>query len=388
MRNRWRWWGQFCLLLLGLAAMAQVSVDSMLIDGRVIVPVRRTVEGLGGTIQYDPARHGITIMLAGATRQYALGTDAEYPLEAFSDFWIGESTLHSPAYVLARQFNLQLGWNSRAKAATLAVPQTGRTVTLPASPIPPLAAPAAGVHPLLFIMAGDGSYLMGGVAARRYRSDREMAPFLRGATRQYTLYTLTARIGTRRVGAPFRSEVGAEGWFVRVSPPARQQALGLSAPWNALPRRPRIGDPGEQAFQQMARDVLASRGITAAQPRVTQAISVDLDGNGTAERVISATIGRQDYTSNPQTGDYSFVAMQSGGRNWLLVGAFFPQPPPEFALPSQYSVGGLLDIDGDGKMEVLVHYVGYEWNGDLAYRVLRLPGERPVNLFSSFIGGI
>ena len=384
MRNGW--W-VFCVLLLGMAGMAQVSVDSMLIDGRVIVPVRRVVEGLGGTVQYEPARHGITITLAGATRQYALGTDAEYPVEAFPDFWIGESTLHSPAYVLARQFNLQLGWDNQAKAATLAVPQTGRAVTLPASPIPPLAAPAAGVHPLLFIMAGDGSYLMGGVANRRYRSDREMAPFLQ-RTRQYTLYTLTARIGTRRVGAPFRSDVGAEGWFVRVSSPARQQALALSAPWNALPRRPRIADPGEQAFQQMARDVLASRGITAAQPRVTQAISVDLDGNGTAERVISATIGRQDYTFNPQTGDYSFVAMQSGGRNWVLAGAFFSQQPPEFALPNQYSVGGLLDIDGDGKMEVLVHYVGYEWNGDLAYRVLRLPGERPVNLFSSFIGGI
>jgi hypothetical protein len=137
--------------------------------------------------------------------------------------------------------------------------------------------------------------------------------------------------------------------------------------------------------QEIARTVLAQHGLGDIEPRVTEAVAVDLDGDGTVERVISATTAREAYTENAERGDYSFVAVESGGRIDVLNGAFFPYEPTTHPLPNLYSIGGILDVDGDGRMEVIVHYIGYEWSGDEAYRIT--PG-RITNLFGAYTGGV
>ena len=65
-------------------------------------------------------------------------------------------------------------------------------------------------------------------------------------------------------------------------------------------------------------------------------------------------------------GDYSFVALRrlvdDKVQTQLFTGEFYPKAD-ENAAPSVHEVAGLLDLDGDGALEVLVRSTYYEGGG-------------------------
>jgi len=343
----------------------RLAEPGLLIQGRTHVPLRAAVEALGGTVSWQAATRAVTIEMNGKTFTRVLGSEADYSRVYQNNIWMRGGILYIPLYLLRQDFNLGVQWNAPAREAVAVNSTASRILIIPTQVPRPLRAPVAGVYPLANA-GGEWPYLIGGVAGRRYLADGAMAPFPRGGE-QYHLFSLTARLGTSQSTRPKPNE-DSIGFGMIFTPEQGREAYGLAAPWDALPRRPVIDDPDSAENRQLMREVLDSRGMTGVEGKVGQAVACDLDGDGQMERLISASTDSTEYIQNPEAGDYSFVAIRQNGRTRVIAGEFFPHDYPNY-LPNKYRLAALLDIDGDGRQEVIVHFDWFEGGGEIVYRV-------------------
>ena len=65
---------------------------------------------------------------------------------------------------------------------------------------------------------------------------------------------------------PSEEEVCSDVLTVSLSPKPEKGAIPLAAPWNALPRKPRITDTTQLVYVDAVRDFLKAKGIE--QPKV------------------------------------------------------------------------------------------------------------------------
>ena len=144
--------------------------------------------------------------------------------------------------------------------------------------------------------------------------------------------------------------------------------IAIAAPWNALPREPKVIDPTQKVYLDAVRDFLKTKGIEQPKVKIDNILRVDLDGDGEDEVLISATNYFSKDDSVPMrspAGSYSMVLLRrvvSGKIETQLVkGEFYPKAYPKAAqeegrldAPNAYKVIAILDLDGDGKMEIVV----------------------------------
>jgi FG-GAP repeat protein len=166
---------------------------------------------------------------------------------------------------------------------------------------------------------------------------------------------------------------------VSLSPKPEKGAIALAAPWNALPRKPRVSDTTQPVYIDAVREFLKKKGIEQPKVKIENILRVDLDGDGEEEVLISAT----NYFSKDErvpmrspAGSYSMVLLRRvvAGKiqTQLVEGEFYPKAyvPSEasFNAPNAYKVIAVLDLDGDGKMEVVVASNYYEGEATTIYR--------------------
>jgi hypothetical protein len=139
-------------------------------------------------------------------------------------------------------------------------------------------------------------------------------------------------------------------------------AVGANASWEVLPRKWQTASLTNANYKKAVADVLRQRGLAKSPVKIEQAVRVDLDGDGADEILLIANHDAKDASLNSKTGSYSMFIVQktSGGkvRNILLGGNFFTKRDVYYA--GEYSISGIADFNGDGKMEVLVVISGYE----------------------------
>jgi hypothetical protein len=76
---------------------------------------------------------------------------------------------------------------------------------------------------------------------------------------------------------------------VSFSPKQKEGEIALSAPWNALPRKPQIADPTQQVYVDAVREFLEARRMSDPKVKITRILRVDLEGDGEDEVLINAT---------------------------------------------------------------------------------------------------
>ena len=105
---------------------------------------------------------------------------------------------------------------------------------------------------------------------------------------------------------------------------------------------------------------------------LTQAIRVDLDGDGTDEALIAGTRRRTSDPGGVEPGDYSFVFLRklSGGKvsTVALLADIHPDPRPE-NISYRFDVMAVLDLNGDGVMEIVVQSKYYEGTAATVFTV-------------------
>ena len=239
------------------------------------------------------------------------------------------------------------------------------------------AAVAGNLHPIVEVQSG---YLFGADADGKWIKAEEAAKALQGE-RTYRVYGLTQSLGEARGGKPKPEDAPCENTMaVTRSLKPEKGVIAFAAPWNALPRKPQIIDPSQQVYVDAVRDFLKTKGIDQPKVKIDNTLRVDLDGDGEEEVLISAT----NYFSKrvpmrSRAGSYSMVLLRRviAGKveTQLIEGEFYPkayskaaQDEGRFDAPNAYKVIAVLDLDGDGKMEVVVASDYYEGEAITIYR--------------------
>lgn len=209
--------------------------------------------------------------------------------------------------------------------------------------------------------ANSWSYLLGGVdengkfvnaktAFAKMKRDEKFSlfDFVKGRTGEFSLGEFKAGPGACEENYFSESEIKTATNF----------AVGAGANWEVLPRKWQAASLTDAVYKKAVADVLRARGLAKSPVKIEKAVRVDLDGDGADEVLLLATHLIGDY----EPGSYSMLLMRKivGGkvRN-TLVGANFLTKKDEY-YGGEYTLSGIADLNGDGKMEVMVEISAYE----------------------------
>jgi FG-GAP repeat len=229
----------------------------------------------------------------------------------------------------------------------------------------------ADLHPIVEVKT---AYLFGATSDGKWIKAEEAAKALTDES-TYRIYGLTQSFGEAEGGKPKPSEddVCSDLLTVSLSPNPDEGAIALAAPWNALPRKAQVTDPTQQVYVDAVRDFLQTKGIKQPQVKIESILRVDLDGDGEDEVLISATnyFQKEGVPMRSPAGSYSMVLLRSvtAGKveTQLVEGEFYPKATG-YNAPNAYTVIAVLDLDGDGTMEVVVASSYYEGEATTIYR--------------------
>jgi hypothetical protein len=236
---------------------------------------------------------------------------------------------------------------------------------------------AADLHPIVEVQSG---YLFGAISDGKWIKSDETANLLTDET-TYRVYGLTEALGDAKGGKPQPPEgVSCEETLaVSLSPKPETGGIAIAAPWNALSRKPKVIDPTQKVYVDAVRDFLKTKKIEQPKVEIDQILRVDLDGDGEEEVLISAAnyFGEKDRVPmRSPAGSYSMVLLRRvvAGKveTQLVAGEFHPKAyvskDGSFDAPNVYKVIAVLDLNGDGKMEVVVASNYYEGEQITIYR--------------------
>jgi hypothetical protein len=237
----------------------------------------------------------------------------------------------------------------------------------------------ADLHPIVEVQHG---YLLGAIADGKAIKADDVAKSMSDET-TYHVYGLTQSLGEAKGNKPNHEEVACEATFsVPLSKTPGKSVIAVAGRWNGLPRKVQSLDATQKVYVDAVRDFLKTKGIDQPQVKIDNIIRVDLDGDDEEEVLISAT----NYHSNDNRvpmrstdASYSMVLLRrvvtGKVETQLVEGEFYPKAyqrknddDASFDAPNAYKVIAVLDLDGDGKMEIVVGSHYYEGQATTIYR--------------------
>ena len=172
---------------------------------------------------------------------------------------------------------------------------------------------------------------------------------------------------------------------LRQAVPGNQQMIAISgASAKAQPRLPRAQNLNQETYQRAVAALLRARGLNVQRARLTQLLRVDLNGDGTDEVLMTAA-SRPDYGRTPSSkrGDYSILALRyldKGVVKTVALDASISPKEVAFGAPAYLRFMACVDVDGDGKMEIVGENGYYEGNG---FEVWKFDGAKAESVVSA-----
>lgn len=128
--------------------------------------------------------------------------------------------------------------------------------------------------------------------------------------------------------------------------------VAISAPWTLQPHLfEELDDDG--TYAGFAAELLAARGLEVAEPLIKEVFRADLEGDGVNEVLVVA----EDVTPGfiMEEGDYSIAFVRKvvdGDVQTMILGqTVVLEEADQFG--GAFSFGGVADLNGDGKMEII-----------------------------------
>jgi hypothetical protein len=229
------------------------------------------------------------------------------------------------------------------------------------------------VHPIVEVKSG---LLLGASDGGKWLKAEEAAKqFKRGGA--FRIFDLGKEVGiAKALKVEANMDICPDVRIVSFAETPENGVIALAAPWKALPRPVRITDTTQDTYRDAVRDFLVSRGLPKPKVKITQILRADLDGDGEEEVLLSATNYDGEEGGAPtsaRAGNYSFVLLRQvrGGKvETKLISGEFYRKDNTFDAPNVHRVAAILDLDGDGKMEVVVTHNYYEGGTTTIYRYM------------------
>ncbi|HEY0322473.1 MAG TPA: hypothetical protein VGC66_16075 [Pyrinomonadaceae bacterium] len=242
---------------------------------------------------------------------------------------------------------------------------------------------------------GGGGCVMGGMRDGKWLKAEEMAPLMQGGER-YSVYDLTRRVGARTGEKPAsEGQPCSDTMYVKnMSPKEGDKGLiAVGGDWNALPRVPKVESTRSPAYRAAVAELLRRNGIRRPQVKIVKVLRVDLDGDGTEEVLINATRAKRwasgSIANDSDPGDYSVVLLRKvvkgKVKTIVLDGEYHPKSrnAETEGPPNEYAITAVLDLNGDGRMEVIVEGGYYEGDWKTVYA---FNGSKVENIFGCGCG--
>ena len=230
--------------------------------------------------------------------------------------------------------------------------------------------------------------LMGGVQNGKWIAPARVAPKLKMETE----FVLVGRNGVEEGGVTLGKKGEKEDVcqdFTRFDFELEQDhgvAIGSTAKWNPVPRIPKLIDLNNATYKTIIANYLKKKGIAKTTIKLTEAFRVDLEGDGIEEVVLAATYYKKGLDASAAGGDYSLVLVRKAVGKvvtvHLLQGDFILKRI-DFGAPTEHHISAIADLNGDGKMEVVLY--GFYYEGDFA-SAYEMRSGRPVMIKEFEIG--
>ncbi|HEX8369105.1 MAG TPA: hypothetical protein VF604_11240 [Pyrinomonadaceae bacterium] len=216
--------------------------------------------------------------------------------------------------------------------------------------------------------------LLGGVKNGKFVDAKTTFAQLKGK-RSYTVYNATEKVATLQieVEAPTPNEPCED--FYSFNPELDDiegVGVGANPGWNLLPRAAQLIDLNNATYVKAASDALRTKSIINKAPKIRDAFRVDLEGDGQEEVLLTVTSYDGNIQPRAKKGDYSFVLLRkivAGKVQNIIVTGDFVTKNISFGVPSKYEISSIADLNGDGKLEIIIYGAYYEGNWIEAYEM-------------------
>jgi hypothetical protein len=228
--------------------------------------------------------------------------------------------------------------------------------------------------------------IVGTFSDQKWLNSAESAKLITGDT--FKFFSHAGSTGSAKAGKPESLGVPCEETFgVALKPNHKSKAfeIGVTATWNPRPRAITVLPNNSLPYVKIASDFLSKKGLKNTLVKLTSVIKTDFDNDKSDEvfivgRYFQASSGGDYFPpAGGKKGDYSFVLMRkimAGQVQTISLADDVILKDVEIEadnrhLPELYDIAGLLDLNGDGKLEMVAYgayYEGYsfeieEWDG-------------------------
>jgi len=233
-----------------------------------------------------------------------------------------------------------------------------------------------GFHPILlsggFDITGP-NYVIGGLLDQGWCNDRKkLAEYFNG-TETYKVYSFDESLGdwngskvifdeeTETYRIELKDEKGSE---------FSGQYMAVEGDWDALPRIPKRKDNIDEYKTAMI-DIVRAQGIREQDLKIAEVIGVDLEGDGTEEIIVTAEnyklVSKSSYNYYRQYYVIAMFKIVDGKLESVVL-------EDDYGYSWNYdsnAVTHILDLDGDGKMEIVLKSM---FQDDIGVDVLEING--------------
>jgi hypothetical protein len=240
--------------------------------------------------------------------------------------------------------------------------------------------------------------VVGGLSGKNWLNSQEAAKLISGDT--FKFFSHAGSTGNFKTGKPESMGVPCEETFsVPLIPnhKSRNFEIGVTAAWNPRPRAITVLSNNSVPYLKIASEFLAKKGLKNTLVKLSSVIKTDFDNDSSDEVFIVgrhfADTSDKDYFPPPagKKGDYSFVLMRkiiAGKVQTISLGDDVILKDDDIEadnrhLPEFYDIAGLLDLTGDGKLELVLYSAYYE---GYSFEILLWDGKKFVSKASSGCG--
>lgn len=245
---------------------------------------------------------------------------------------------------------------------------------------------AATVRPIVDVQSG---YLLGGSDGNKWLDAKTTAAQMKGRE-TYRTYDMTRRSSTGIGSKPRSHEAPCEDtWFLDIKPKKGEIAVG--GKWNTMPRVPQTLSNNSPVYRKIVADILKQHDLKP-NVKITKIVRVDLEGDGSDEVLISAT-NHKGYEGQPNSvssrslaNEYSILFLRKlvGGKVVTqMLAEEYHKKNMAFGAPEIFNIAGVWDLNGDGRMEIVIFDRYYEGDGTTVYE---MRGNKAVQVLESGCG--